>query len=88
MALRATWAPKGWKGVYVGARLFYAPDVFCFGDTAGVFEWAGSAGYQINDRVRAFLQYSQVTADVETESGSEAEVDVDTGATLGLGIRF
>ena len=74
--------------MYVGARLFYAPEVFCFGDTTGVFEWAGSAGYQINERVRAFLQYSQVSAEVETGSGTEADVDVDTGATLGMGIRF
>jgi hypothetical protein len=83
----ATWAPESWNGVFVGARLFYAPEVFCFGDTTGVFEWAGSAGYQINEKVRAFLQYSQVTADLETDAG-DADVDIDTGVTIGIGIAF
>jgi hypothetical protein len=79
-----TWAPETWKGVFVGGRLFYAPEVFCFDDTEGIFEWAGQGGYEINERVRVFLQYSGLTSDLD--GGGEAEVDV--GLTVGVNLRF
>jgi len=82
-----TWTPESWKGVFVGARLYYAPSVFCFGDTDSVFEWAGRAGYEINPKIRAFLEYSKLSADLDS-SQTVGQVDIEDGLTIGIGVRF
>ena len=78
------WAPEQWKGIFVGARLFYAPDVFTMGDTDGLTEWAAQGGYQINEKIRAFLEYTKITVDVD----NVGDVDVDDTAKVGLAFDF
>jgi hypothetical protein len=78
------WAPEQWKGVFVGGRLFYAPDVFSMGDTEGLFEWAAQGGYQINDKIRAFAEYAKITVDVD----NVGDIDVDDSARIGIGFDF
>jgi hypothetical protein len=82
-----SWAPDGFKGGYVGARLYYAPGVFAFGDTEKIFDWAVEGGYRINEKFRAFLQYATLDVEVEID-GVELDVDVDEGLLFGFGINF
>jgi len=79
-----TWSPSNWKGVYVGGRIYYAPGVFCFGDTDGAFEWGLEGGYNFNPKMRVFVEYSDFSADVE----NFGNVNVDDGVKFGFGARF
>jgi hypothetical protein len=78
------WTPRAWKGAYVGARLFYGPDVFSLGDTETILEWAVQGGYRINPKIRTFVEYAKLTADLK----GGTEIDVVDGLSLGLGFQF
>jgi hypothetical protein len=81
------WAPDAFKGGYVGARLYYAPGIFAFGDTESILDWGIEGGYRINEKFRAFLQYAKLKVEVEVDD-VEFDVDVDQGLLLGFGITF
>jgi hypothetical protein len=78
------WVPKNWKGVYLGARLFYAPEVFSFDDTEGIFEYAARGGYVINEKFQAFLEYSEIEAEIAVLG----DVSVDDGVKIGFEFGF
>lgn len=80
----ASWTPSKWKGVFVGGRIYWAPGVFCFGDTDGMTEWAIQAGYKFNPKMRIFLEYSDFSVDVE----NFGSVSVDSGVKVGFGAKF
>jgi hypothetical protein len=79
-----SWTPDGWKGAYVGGRLFWAPSVFCFGSTDGLFEWGIEGGYKFNPRMGLFVEYSDFEADDEI-AGS---FTVDDGWKIGFRATF
>jgi hypothetical protein len=78
------WTPPNWKGFYVGGRLYYGPEVFCFGDTENLFEYAVRGGYKINETMGVFLEYASFEADV----AGAGTVNVADGILFGFKARF
>ncbi len=77
-----SWTPDRWKGVFASARVFFAPEVFCFGDTQGIFEWAGRGGYQVNEKFNVFLEYSKLSVDIDNSGDADAKIGLTLGASL------
>jgi hypothetical protein len=80
-----TWTPPSWKGAFVGARAFFAPSVMSFGDTDRILEWAIIGGYAITTKIRVFVEYTELTVDLE--DGGDVDVR-DDDVTGGIGVRF
>jgi hypothetical protein len=78
-----TWTPK-LHGLFFGARVSYAPGSFCWSDTDSILDWGARAGYAINPRVRVYLDYAQVDADL----GQAGDVDLDHSLKFGFGFEF
>jgi len=78
------WQPASWKGAFVGARAWFTPSVFTFGETERVVDWAVRGGYRFNPKIHVFVEY----ASFETELTGTGEVGVTDGARAGFGVRF
>jgi hypothetical protein len=59
------WNPGGWKGIYLGGRVWWSGSGLCFGDTDTVFEWAVRGGYAINKAFRVYVEYIDMEFDTE-----------------------
>lgn len=84
LGVEATWAPPRLKGLFFGARLFYAPGVFSWGDSDGVTDWSARVGFRVTKKIDVFAQYQRVEADLDTRGDTE----LDGGVLVGFGGRF
>lgn len=77
-------APERWKGVFLGGRLYYAPDILAWSDAHRLTDWAIRAGYRFHTKIFVFAEYQRITVNLKTLGDTELSDD----ALLGFGAQF
>jgi len=85
VALMADYAPGSLRGLGFSGRLVYAPDIFSWRDSDGLFEFNLRANYAITPKVKVYVGYQSIESEVD---GSNADLDVDDDARIGLQVQF
>ena len=74
-----TMAPPSWYGVGVNARLAYAPNILSTGDLNRLLEASAAVSYTITPRVKLFVEYQLLRADLEGQGNSSIDKDFRIG---------
>ncbi len=80
IAAQATYAPPRLGGLGLSARLAYAPEIFSFLDSEGLFEYDLRLTYAALPRVKVYLGYQNIRMDFE-DSGSKT---IDEAVRIGF----
>ena len=75
---------SGFPGVEVSAQLYYAPDILTSSDTDNILDASVSIGYRIIPTAKVYVGVR--TVEFELDDGGD--VDLDSGAHIGLQIAF
>lgn len=76
--------PEGLSGFGFGVYAFYAPSITSFLDADSFTELGIKINYQLTEQADIYIGYHDIEAGLDT-SGT---VDIDSGAYVGIGIRF
>lgn len=77
-----SWNPGGWKGFYLGARVWWCPTAFALGDTDDVFEWAVRGGYAVNKAFRIYAEYIDFEFDAQDFDNIEVVEEAIVGVSF------
>ena len=80
----AEYMPAALKGVGFGARLGFAPKVFSFMDSEGLFEWSARVFYAVTPKIHLYVNYQRITGDYKSANN----VTLDSDARFGIRAFF
>lgn len=69
-------------------EIFVAPGIVSFQGVQDYFEFSGRVEYQLLDQANIYLGYRSIEADMELETGGEAEIEFEDGLIAGVTLRF
>lgn len=75
----AEYMPASLQGFGVGTKLAFAPKVFSFMDSEGLFEWSGRVFYAVTPKIHLYLNYQRITGDFETADNLKFDRDFRFG---------
>ena len=85
IALLADYAPGSLQGLGFSGRLVYAPSIFSWQDSDGLFEYNLRVNYAITPKVKVYGGYQKIESEVD---GVNADVDIDDDFRIGLQVKF
>lgn len=72
-------APPSWRGVGFDARLAYAPNILSSGDIDRLLEASAGVSYAITPRVKLFVEYQLLRADLDDQGNTSIDKDFRIG---------
>lgn len=80
----AEYMPAALRGVGFGAKLGFAPKVFSFMDSEGLFEWSARVFYAVTPKIHVYVNYQQTEGDYKSKNN----VTLDSDARFGIRAFF
>ena len=85
VGLMADYSPATLQGLGFSTRLVYAPSIFSWEDSDGLFEYNVRVGYAITPKAKVYVGYQSIEGEVD---GFNQDVDIDEDARFGLQVHF
>lgn len=85
VGLMADYSPATLQGLGFSTRLVYAPSIFSWQDSDGLFEYNARVSYAITPMVKVYVGYQKIEAEVDD---SNRDVDIDKDVRFGLQVNF
>ena len=85
IALMADYAPPTLQGLGFSVRASYAPDIFSWQDSDGLFEFNTRVYYALTPKVKVYAGYQSIEGEID---GLSRGVDLDKETRVGLMLVF
>ena len=85
IALMADYAPPTLQGLGFSVRASYAPDIFSWQDSDGLFEFNTRVYYALTPKVKVYAGYQSIEGEID---GFNQDVDIDKETRVGLMLVF